>query len=177
MIDSIISRHVTRSNTSFRPSCFLTFVDQRGIGNSWKRGTGEGSAWKFDRASPLDLSFIDPTRGRRLFLARFRIRSVCGCIVCDHINLHFESPRMALSLSLSLHTPSFPSIHLAPSTVSLLFAPRDRFRRSVPIKAAAYCIQIGSKLSSFVVHPPCSFCCCRYVAPSCSLIKLHPSIL
>lgn len=104
MIDSIISRYVTRSNTSFRPSCFLTFVDQRGIGNSWKRGTGEGSAWKFDRASPLDLSFIDPTRGRRLFLARFRIRSVCGCIVCDHINLHFESPRMALSLPLSSYT-------------------------------------------------------------------------
>lgn len=137
-------------------SFFLTFVDQRGIGNSWNERGGR-SAWKFDRASPLDLSFIDPTSGRRLLLARFRIRSVCGCIVCDHINLHFESPRMALSLSLSPFVPSsFPSTHLAPSTVSLLFAPRDRFRRSVPIKAAAYCIQIGSRLSSFVVRPPCS---------------------
>lgn len=134
-------------------SFFLTFVDQRGIGNSWNERGGR-SAWKFDRASPLDLSFIDPTSGRRLLLARFRIRSVCGCIVCDHINLHFESPRMALSLSPS--PSSFPSTHLAPSTVSLLFAPRDRFRRSVPIKAAAYCIQIGSRLSSFVVRPPCS---------------------
>lgn len=79
-------------------------------------------------------------------MARFRMRSVCGCIVCDHINLHFESPLRWLSLSL--RTPSFPSTDLAPSTVSLLFAPRDRFRRSVPIKAAAYCIQIGSRLFS-----------------------------
>lgn len=78
-----------------------------------------------------DLSFIDPTRRR--FAARFRMRSVCGCIVCDHINLHSNLrgwgrlfPSGSL-LSLSLSPFLFPS---------LLFAPRAPFRRSVPIKAA-----------------------------------------
>lgn len=80
-----------------------------------------------------DLSFIDPTRRR--FAARFRMRSVCGCIVCDHINLHSNLRGWGrLSPSGSL---LFLSLFLSPFLFpSLLFAPRARFRRSVPIKAA-----------------------------------------
>ena len=81
----------------------------------------------------------------------------CAVASCVTTSICISNLRGWLSLSLSPFVPSsFPSTHLAPSTVSLLFAPRDRFRRSVPIKAAAYCIQIGSRLSSFVVRPPCS---------------------
>lgn len=57
-------------------------------------------------------------------MARFRMRSVCGCIVCDHINLHFESPlrwlSLSLSPSLSVHLPSPRSISLPPPSLFCL---------------------------------------------------------
>lgn len=173
MIDSIISRHVTRSNTSFRPSCLSINGELEIRGNVERGRDRRGNSTE----PPLSIFHsLTPPAGAGSSWRDF-VFDRCAVASCVTTSICISNLRGWLSLSLSLHTPSFPSIHLAPSTVSLLFAPRDRFRRSVPIKAAAYCIQIGSKLSSFVVHPPCSFCCCRYVAPSCSLIKLHPSIL
>ena len=115
----------------------------------------ESSKGKFDRRfSSSIVSFIDPTRRR--FAARFRMRSVCGCIVCDHINLHSNLREWFLSLSLSF---SLFCLHLA-----IRFVARFLLKPFV-LYSNRFELTFVSALRPLLV-----------VANFCSLIKLHPSI-
>ena len=157
-------------------SFFLTFVDQRGIGNSWNERGGIGVEirpslpsrsfihWPHQRAqAPLGaISYSIGVRLHRVWphQSAFRI-SADGSLSLSLPSYHLPSPRL-----ISLPPPSLFCLHLAIGFVArFLLKPLRIVFKSVR----------GSPLSSSV-HPALSLCCCRYVAPSRSLIKLHPSI-
>lgn len=120
MIDSIISRHVTRSNASFRPCCFLTFLDQRGIGNSWNER--EGGIGVEIRPSLPSRSFIHWPHPRAQALLGAISYSIGVRLhrVWPHQSAFRISADGSLSLSLFIHLPSPRPISLPPPSLFCL---------------------------------------------------------
>lgn len=100
----------------------------------------------------------------------------CAVASCVTTSICISNLRGWLSLSLPLHLPSPRLISLPPPSLFCLHLAIGFVARFLlkPLRIVFKSVR-GSPLSSSV-HPALSLCCCRYVAPSRSLIKLHPSI-
>lgn len=192
MIDSIISRHVTRSNTSFRPSCFLTFVDQR----NWKfvetwNGGGIGVEirpslpsrsfihWPHPRAQALlgAISYSIGVRLHRVWPHQSAFRISADGSLSPSLFIHLPSPR-----SISLPPPSLFCLHLAIGFVArFLLKPLRIVFKSVrssllssstlPALSAAAVTSLPLARSLSFIRRSCKILRFRLTHPSCCLLS------